>query len=155
MQMLGAANRRLLANTRAGLFVSVFYGILDAGTGTLTYCNAVHNPPHWLRAGHDGEAQALTKTGMVLGVSDDVSWEQRAIHLSAGDLLVLYTDGVTDAENGQGHSFGIERLLATIHTHRERPVQGMQDGLLAEIHQFVGDAPQFGDITPMTVRKSA
>jgi serine phosphatase RsbU (regulator of sigma subunit) len=149
---LGAANRRILADTRADLFVSVFYGVLDSTAGTLTYCNAGHNPPYLFSAQNGSEAQPLTKTGMVLGVIEDVTWEQRTIHLASGDLLVLYTDGVTDAENGQGVFFGEERLLETIKVHRERPAQDVQDALMAEIHKFVGAAPQFDDITLMIVR---
>jgi sigma-B regulation protein RsbU (phosphoserine phosphatase) len=68
--------------------------------------------------------------------------------------VVLYTDGVTDAENAQGQFFGPERLLAAVQAHRARPVQEIQEALLAEIHRFVGDAPQFDDITLMLVQRS-
>ena len=149
---LGAANRRILTDTRADLFVSVFYGILDSTAGTLIYCNAGHNPPYLLRSQNDNEAQTLTKTGMALGVIEDVTWEQRTIHLGAGDLLVLYTDGITDAENEQGIFFGEERLLQTIKVHHERSAQGVQDALMAEVHKFVGDASQFDDIALMIVK---
>ena len=150
--VLGAANRRILTDTRADLFVSVFYGILDSTASTLTYCNVGHNPPYLLRSQNDSEAQTLTRTGMALGVIEDVTWEQRTIHLGAGDLLVLYTDGITDAENRQGVFFGEERLLQTIKVHRERSARGVQDALMAEVHKFVGDASQFDDITLMIVK---
>jgi sigma-B regulation protein RsbU (phosphoserine phosphatase) len=89
---------------------------------------------------------------MALGVIEDVTWEQRTIHLGAGDLLVLYTDGITDAENEQGVFFGEERLLQTIKVHHERSAQGVQDALMAEVHKFVGDASQFDDIALMIVK---
>ena len=111
---LGAANRRIMADTRADLFVSVFYGILDSTAGTLTYCNAGHNPPYLISAQNYIEIQKLTRTGIVLGVLEDATWEQRTIHLHTGDSLVLYTDGVTDAENGQGDFFGEHRLADTV-----------------------------------------
>jgi len=150
---LRAANRRIMEDTRADLFVSVFYGVLDATTGTLTYCNAGHNPPYFVSTQNGRETLTLTKTGMALGVIEDATWEQRTIHLAAGDLLVLYTDGVTDADNGQGGFFGEERLLETILNHCGRSAQEMQDALMVEVHKFVGDAPQFDDITLMMIKR--
>jgi serine phosphatase RsbU (regulator of sigma subunit) len=152
--VLKVANRRILTDTRADLFVTVFYGIIDPITGTLTYCNAGHNPPYLLSVQNDNEAQVLTKTGMALGVIEDVTWEQKTIQLAPGDLLVLYTDGVTDAEDGDGASFGEDRLLETVRVNRECSAQDVQDALMAEIHSFVGDAPQFDDITLMIVVRS-
>jgi len=67
--------------------------------------------------------------------------------------LVLYTDGVTDADNGQGGFFGEERLLETILNHCERSAQEMQDALMGEVHKCVGDAPQFDDITLMMIKR--
>ncbi len=150
---LGAANRRIMADSRSDLFVSVFYGILDLTAGTLTYCNAGHNPPYLVSAQNHNEIQKLTRTGIVLGVLEDATWEQRMIHLLSGDSLVLYTDGVTDAENGHGDFFGEHRLADTVLDHRECSTQEMQDALLSEIHKFVGDAPRFDDITLMIVKR--
>jgi serine phosphatase RsbU (regulator of sigma subunit) len=150
---LKAANRRIMADTRADLFVSVFYGILDPTANTFTYCNAGHNPPYLVSAQNNLEAQKLTRTGMVLGAIEDATWDQRTIHLAAGDSLVLFTDGVTDAENGQGDFFGEQRLVETILAHRERSIRAMQDALMAEIHKFVGDAPQFDDITLLMLKR--
>ncbi|MFL7868424.1 MAG: PP2C family protein-serine/threonine phosphatase [Anaerolineales bacterium] len=151
--VLGAANRRIMTDTRADLFVSVFYGILDATTGALTYCNAGHNPPYFVSTRNDRETLKLTKTGMALGVVEDATWEQRTIHLAAGDLLVLYTDGVTDADNGQSGFFGEERLLEAVLKHCECSAQEIQAALVAEVHKFVGDAPQFDDITLMVIKR--
>jgi len=149
---LGAANRHLLADTRADLFVSVFYGILDSTNSTMTYCNAGHNPPYLISNQDDVKTQALTRTGMVLGAIEGETWEQRTIKLGVGDLLVLYTDGVTDANDGQGVFFGEKRLLDTVLAHRKRSTQEIQDSLMAEIHKFVGDAPRFDDITLMILK---
>ncbi len=145
--VLSIANRRILSDARAGLFVTVFYGILDPATGTLTYCNAGHNPPYLLSAQNRDTVQTLPKTGMVLGVVEDASWEQETVHLAPGDVLVLYTDGVTDAEDEQGSFFGRERLLEIVQANLGRSAQDIQDALIAAVHQFMGDAPQFDDIT--------
>jgi serine phosphatase RsbU (regulator of sigma subunit) len=153
--VLKVANRRILTDTRADLFVTVFYGIIDPITGTLTYCNAGHNPPYLLSVQNDNEAQVLAKTGMALGVIENVTWEQETVQLAPGDLLVLYTDGVTDAEDGDGASFGEDRLLETVRANRECSAQDVQDALMTEIHSFVGDAPQFDDITLMIVVRNS
>lgn len=149
--VLQVANRRILADTQAGLFVTVFYGVLDPLTGTLTYCNAGHSPPYLLSAQNDDGVQVLHRTGMPLGVVEDATWEQETVQLVPGDTLVLYTDGVTDAEDETGAFFGQERLLEIAQANLGQSAQNIQDTLIAEIHQFVDDAPQFDDITLMVV----
>jgi len=88
---------------------------------------------------------------MPLGVVEDATWKQGIVQLAPGDVLVLYTDGVTDAEDSQGSSFSQERLLETVQANLRRSAQDIQDALIAEVHEFVGDAPQFDDITLMVV----
>jgi len=152
--VLRVANRRILADAQAGLFVTVFYGVLNPTTGTLTYCNAGHNPPYLLSARNEDTAQALRRTGMPLGIAGGVTWEQDVVQLAPGDMLVLYTDGVTEAQDGRETFFGKERLLEVVRTNLGRPAQDVQDALLAEVHEFVGDAPQFDDIALMVVVRS-
>jgi sigma-B regulation protein RsbU (phosphoserine phosphatase) len=161
--VLSAANRRILMDTRADSFVTVFYGILDPVTGTLTYGNAGHNPPYHFDTRDGQSVQSMRRTGMVLGVVEDAVWEQKAVQIGPGDVLVLYTDGVTDAQNAQGTFFGEERLLevmrANVGTQRNQnslagqgvSAQGVQEALTTEIERFVSDAPQFDDITLMIV----
>jgi serine phosphatase RsbU (regulator of sigma subunit) len=149
--VLRVTNRRILADAQAGLFVTVFYGVLDPATGTLTYCNAGHNPPYLLSARNGDTVQALRRTGMPLGIAGGVTWEQDIVQLASGDMLVLYTDGVTEAQDGKETFFGTERLLEVVRTSLGRPAQDVQDALLAAVHEFVGDAPQFDDIALMVV----
>jgi serine phosphatase RsbU (regulator of sigma subunit) len=165
--VLGAANRRILMDTRADLFVTVFYGILDPDTGMLTYCNAGHNPPYLLGTQDGDSLQSLHRTGMALGVMEDVVWEQKSVQIAPGDMLVLYTDGVTDAQNEQQEFFGEGHLLdvvgANMGTQMNQNLSAKQGfsargvlvALTTEIGAFVGDAPQFDDITLMIlVRES-
>ena len=149
--VLSAANGRILRDTRADLFVTVFYGILDPATGTLTYCNAGHNPPYLFRGQNGDPVQALRTTGIPLGMFEDMTWEQRIVQLAPGDLLVLYTDGITEAQNRQEEFFGEERLLEVVRANLGRSAQGLQDALMAQVREFVGDAPQFDDITLMVL----
>lgn len=145
---VAAANERILAETHTDMFVTLFYGVLDLGTGTLTYCNAGHNPPYLLGG---KSPRSLVRTGMALGVVEGVTWEQGRIPLTPGDVLLLYTDGVIDAQDTKGIMFGQERLLAAALAALKGGAQQMQDDLLAEIRGFVGDAPQFDDLTMMVL----
>ena len=149
--VLSAANRRVLADARAGLFVTVFYGVLDPATGTLTYCNAGHNPPYFISAQSGNAVQELHRTGIPLGILDGASWTKGSVDLAPGDVLVLYTDGVTEAQNAQEAFFDEERLLEVVQTNLGNSAQSMQDALMAQVTTFVGNAPQSDDITLMVV----
>jgi serine phosphatase RsbU (regulator of sigma subunit) len=149
--VFSAANRRILLDTDTKLFVTVFYGILDPIASTLTYCNAGHNPPYLLTAQNSDTVQELRRTGLPLGVFEEVTWTQTAVEFAPGDLLVLYTDGVPEARDQQEEFFGEQRLLAIAQANLGRSAQDIQDTLLAEVHQFMGDAPRLDDITLMVV----
>jgi sigma-B regulation protein RsbU (phosphoserine phosphatase) len=149
--VLSAVNHRILKDTGASQFVAVFYGILDPAKGTLAYCNAGHVPPYLLSTQSDDAVQTLLRTGPPLGILEDVTWEQGVVQLAPGDVLVLYTDGITDAEDGKGTFFGQERLLGSVQANLGPSAQEMQDALMAEVHEFVGDAPQFDDIALMVL----
>jgi sigma-B regulation protein RsbU (phosphoserine phosphatase) len=146
-QVLEATNRRLLADTEINQFVTAFYGILDPLTGELTYSNAGHNPPYLLRPQDGNAVQALHRTGMALGVLEDETWGQTTVHIAEGDMLVLYTDGITEAQNGQEAFFGADRLLEVLQGELGRSAQDVQEAVLMAVQGFVGDAPQFDDIT--------
>jgi len=151
---LRVANNRILTDTAVDLFVTLFYGVLDPVTGTLTYCNAGHNPPILFRNAQVGTIEKLTRTGLPLGIFSGGTWEQRGIQLSVGDVLVLYTDGVTEAQDRHDTFFGEERLLAVLRTHLDKSALEIQSALMREIRSFVGGAPQYDDIALMIlVRK--
>jgi serine phosphatase RsbU (regulator of sigma subunit) len=132
------------------MFVTLFYGILDPRSGTVTYCNAGHNPPYLLNA--DG-LQPLPTTGLPLGIVGDTSWEVNTAQIPPGDALVLYTDGVTDAQGQDGAMFGQDRLLRVLRACRGRSAREMEEAVLSAIHEFVGDAPRFDDLTLMVVAR--
>jgi serine phosphatase RsbU (regulator of sigma subunit) len=96
----------------------------------------------------------LGRTGMALGVVADAGWERGRTQLAAGDALLLYTDGVTDAHSPEGAAFGSDRLLARARANVGRPAQEMLETLLAEIHGFVGDAPRFDDLTLLVLARA-
>ena len=99
-----------------------------------------------------GESIApLRRTGLPLGVFEAVTWTQGSVQLAPGDSLVLYTDGVPEAQNQQEEFFGEKRLLEIVQANLERSAQDIQNALLAEVHQFMGNAPRLDDITVMVV----
>jgi PAS domain S-box-containing protein len=149
--VLSAANRRLLTDIHFTMFVTVFYGILDLATGTLMYCNAGHNPPYLLSGQNGDTVHALRRTGIALGVFENMTWKQESVQLAIGDVLLLYTDGITEAQDPQGLFFGDTRWLETVQDNRGRSAQEIQDALIEEVHEFVGDVPQFDDIALMVV----
>jgi sigma-B regulation protein RsbU (phosphoserine phosphatase) len=144
--VLSAVNRRILEDTNANQFVTVFYSILDPTTGTLVYCNAGHCPPYLISAQNGEEVQKLIRTGVPLGIFEDETWEQGVVQLAPGDVLVLYTDGITEAQNEQKAFLGEDRLLESVRANLGRPAQDIQDAIMTDIHRFVGDAPQLDDI---------
>ena len=152
---LGATNRRILEDTSAGLFVTVFYGVLDPSSGELTYSNAGHNPPYLLSARDGNTIQELDRTGVPLGILDGVSWERRIVQLETGDLLLLYTDGITEAQNAQEEFFDEDRLQAFVRASLGRSAQEIQDGIIAQVDAFVGDVPQSDDITLVAVVRNS
>jgi sigma-B regulation protein RsbU (phosphoserine phosphatase) len=147
VSVLRAANQRILMDTDTDQYVTVFYGILDPASGTLTYCNAGHNPPYLVSVQDGQTVQALRRTGMPLGILEDGSWEQEVVQLAPGNTLVLYTDGITDAQDPEEKLYGEQRLLEVIQANRGRPAQDVQHALMAHVCQFMGDTPQFDDIT--------
>jgi len=145
-RVLSATNRRVLTETAAKKFVTVFYGVLDPATGQLIYCNAGHQPPLLFRGG-GRDVQELTNTGVPLGIFHDETWSQRVVQIDRGDVLVLCTDGVTEAQDVQQAFFGEERLLESARLSLGRSAQGIQEAIVADIAAFVGSEPQLDDIT--------
>lgn len=148
---LHAANWRILSDSRSSMFVTVFYAILDPARATLRYSNAGHNPPYLLRAGAD--PLPLRNTGIPLGIVEDATWTTEMLALEPDDLLVLYTDGISEAQNWAGEFFEDERLLAAARACRGQTAQAVEDCILAAVERFVGDAPQSDDLTLLVVKR--
>jgi sigma-B regulation protein RsbU (phosphoserine phosphatase) len=118
----------------------------------LTYSNAGHNHP-LLFYGRGGEVTPLTAKGMALGVLTGIELEQRETKLEPGDLLVLYTDGVTDALNAEMEEFGLPRLLSVVAEHREASAADVIRAINQAVDEFVGDTPQFDDFTLVVLKR--
>jgi serine phosphatase RsbU (regulator of sigma subunit) len=148
-----ATNERILKDTRANLFVTAFFGVLDPAAGTLTYANAGHNPPYFLGSQNGCDPTPLEKTGFPIGIDEDATWERAEITLNPGDVLVLYTDGVPDAQNIDGDFFKQESLVKVVQDHLGESAETLQTSILNAVYDFVGDAPPFDDITLMVLQR--
>jgi sigma-B regulation protein RsbU (phosphoserine phosphatase) len=133
-------NRILCGNIAEGRFISFFYALLDAATGTLTFTNAGHYLPMLVRA--NGVVDRLGLGGPVLGVIPDAVYEQGQVSMSGGDRLVLFTDGLTEARDGDGDEFGEERLADAIVTHRACSAPALQARLTESVLRFTNGSLQ-------------
>jgi len=155
-RVLNTVNKRIMEDTHNDLFVTVFYGILCPHTNTFTYANAGHNPPLLLRRlGRGNGPLALTRTGIPLGVLEDTRWDRRRTPVEPGDVIVLYTDGITEAENSDGQQFGEARLRAVIEANRTQPAGRLREAIIDGVRRFQGGAPQFDDITLIVIKRPA
>jgi sigma-B regulation protein RsbU (phosphoserine phosphatase) len=151
---IAQANRLICADAMNSMFVTLFYAQLDPATGEFTYVNAGHNPPLLLRA-ETGELIELTRTGMVLGLFESVRFDQRSVQLQPGDLVLLYTDGVTDALDAQGQEFGLDRLRQMVLDHRNASAAELASALDGTVTAFAGAAARFDDITVVIAKRTA
>ena len=140
------ANEKLCENNESGMFVTAWMGILDLTSGKLQFANAGHNPPLLKRA--DGSFEYLkTRAGFVLAGMEGIRYRVGELTLSPGDRLFLYTDGVTEATNTENNLYGEERLLDFMNQHATMEAVALLPALKNHIDEFVGEAPQFDDIT--------
>ena len=149
-KVLSDSNTIFIGDTGSDTFVTVFYALLDGRERTLAYVNAGHNPPLLLHAG--GTLDELAPTGPVIGLVDDPGYTQGCVQLRAGDILLMYTDGVTEAINSSSTMFSDERLRAVLRESAGLPASGIVRAVRAAITEFCGDAPQFDDITILVLR---
>ena len=132
------------------MFVTAWIGILDIETGIVTYANAGHNPPVIKQNGEYSFFK--TRPGLVLGGMEGIKYKQGELQLQPGDMIYLYTDGVTESTNMDNELFGDDRLLETLKALDGKQVEDIGAGVRAAVDAFAGEAPQFDDITMLVVK---
>ncbi|MCL4531372.1 MAG: GAF domain-containing protein, partial [Chloroflexi bacterium] len=152
-EALRRVNDLLLPDTRQGMFVTAVYAVLDQNTGELTYANAGHNPPLWIHA--DGQVEKLTRTGIALGVTDNREMFERIIQLFAGDCVLFYTDGLTEAFSSDHVLFGEARLLDAIRAAESSSANSLLDAVESSVNDFIESIPLSDDLTMLAVRRAA
>ncbi len=144
-------NNELSQNNEDCMFLTAFFGILDTKTGEMTYTNAGHNPPYLLSP--DGSQKSLAEVhGPMIGAMEGITYDQAEIVLGVDDKLVLYTDGITEAFNGDGQDFGEERLSEMLERSGKLGTKHLVYALVQEVDGFVGNAEQSDDITVFCLR---
>jgi phosphoserine phosphatase RsbU/P len=144
-------NDLLIPDTKQGMFVTAVYAVLDMDANELTYVNAGHNPPMWIKC--DGTIERLTRTGVALGAAEEVRYEERIIPLQNNDSILLYTDGLTESFNGEGEFYGEERLLEALKANQYASASDLLDTVEKSLLHFVQDMPPADDLTMLVLRR--
>lgn len=150
-EVLLSTNRLLMEMTQANMFVTVFYGVLKLGDQTLRYARAGHNYPLLFNP-HSQDCQALTGQGVALGILEQVELEEISVELGPDEVLVLYSDGITDANSSAGEFFGMERLGETIRAAGAASAQDVCDRIFERVDRFQAGAVQYDDMALLVVR---
>lgn len=151
-QALIRANELMLADTRSEMFLTAFYARLDVESGWMTYASAGHNPPLWYRAEFD-EFQPLAVRGIVLGILDDIELDEETISLATHDLVIMYTDGVTEALNSQMEEFGLLRLKQVVQENAYKTADEVQAAIMEAVFEFTANTPQSDDMTLVVIKR--
>jgi sigma-B regulation protein RsbU (phosphoserine phosphatase) len=151
-ELASGQNRQVCANSQNGRFTTAFLAELDPAIGSLIYLGAGHNPPMLKR--QNGNIERLRSENLPLGIEPKEVYKPRDIRLERHDLLVIYTDGVTEARNEKQEEFGEARLLTLLQTAGDERSALTLSNIMQSLEEFVGAASQHDDITCMVVRRN-
>lgn len=153
VEVIKDANTLIASDSESGMFVTLFYAILDLKKKTMDYVNAGHNPPViFIRK--TGYLEGLTTRGIALGAMDTIEPEEKKIDLESGDVIVFYTDGVTEAMDNKGELFGEKRLYKLVKSNNNLSAKDIVDKIKESVMDFSQDQSQFDDITLMVLKVS-
>lgn len=150
-EVFTTANEKLCESNDAGMFVTAWMGVLDTATGKVEFANAGHNPPLVRHTG-GGFEYLRSKPCFILAGMDGIKYRENEFTLAPGDEIYLYTDGVTEATDSENNLYGEERLLALLNSMGDLSGEEICRAVKADIDAFVGDAPQFDDITMLYLK---
>lgn len=153
VETISAVNNYLAENIPSNRFVTLFYAELDPLAGALSFINAGHNPP--LIAHAAGTVENLSAGGLPLGIISDTPYREGRTQLNPGDVLVIYSDGVSEALNPQGEEFGASRLHEVVQLNIERSASGIRDRIESALTKFAQGTPAADDITLVIVKRQA
>jgi sigma-B regulation protein RsbU (phosphoserine phosphatase) len=144
-------NSLLWESLDPGNYVTAVYGVLDARNHIFTFSNCGHNPPVMLLA--NDSVEHLRDGGPILGVAKDAIYEERAMVVHPGDIIVLYTDGVTEVFSDTGQEFGVDRLIEVIKANRRKTAQEIQDAIYSAVMSFCSAEHIFDDLTIVVIKR--
>lgn len=152
-KLLEYANKIIQDDSRVGMFVTIFYGVLNMETGVVEYSNAGHNQQVVYKIA-TGEFISLSSKGIPLGVMTEEKFTTNKIQLDSGDVLVTYTDGIVEAVNEEGEEFGDARLRSVIRSYAVNNSATMVNAIMREVEEFAGDVAQWDDMTVLSFKLS-
>lgn len=150
-EIVARVNQQLKAVAPDASFVTLCYAEFDEHSSTLRYTNAGHNPPLIWRS--TGEFERLECGGTVVGLFDEMEYEQAAVPLYHGDLFVAFTDGLLEAHNPRGEEFGEARILAVVERHSQQRAAEIKDALLAAVQSWMSGEEQEDDLTLIVIKR--
>ena len=145
-EVFSEVNSMLCESNSEGLFITAFEGVLDLETGEFRYVNAGHEVPYLYRQG-EGYAPYKVRAGFVLAGMEGMRYREGSVQLEHGDRIFLYTDGVPEATDAHDELYGAERLQKVLNEHADADPEALLKAVKADVDRFVGDAPQFDDLT--------
>ncbi len=145
-------NNLISRDAEGGMFVTLFFMLVTPGSRNISWVNAGHNPPVVIPADPAADPVFLGDENPAPGLIEEFPYPARSSSLDPGDLVVLYTDGITEAMDPDGNEYGTDRFISTIRLVRDRPLDSVKDAILADIARFVREAPQSDDISLILIR---
>jgi serine phosphatase RsbU (regulator of sigma subunit) len=149
--LIGRLNRSMAAKCPSNRFITLFMLVVDPATGEATYCNAGHNPALIVRA--SGAVEELTAVGTILGFLPEIGYEEHACRLERGDMIALYSDGITEATDGGNEQFGEERLKQLLVARRHDPAAGVVASVVSAVGAWCPYEVAEDDITVIVARR--
>lgn len=150
LEVIRKVNEIIIKDAEPGMYATLFYGIYDLETRILTYTNAGHNYPLLYRAG--GEAyETLETTGMFVGMFENAAFKENSVTLGLGDLIIFYTDGITEAMGHSGEMYGLKRLCNTVAENRGKDYLGVRAAIEGSVAEFTTGKEQSDDLTLMVI----
>jgi sigma-B regulation protein RsbU (phosphoserine phosphatase) len=150
--MVGTLNRLLIAATGGANYVTFFYAAFDARTRQLAYVNAGHNPPILCRANGTHEFKELSCGGMFVGMFEHLDYEQESVAMQPGDVLIAFTDGLSEAMSAQGEEFGEARIKAVLAETAHLTSSEIRDEAVRRAQAWCVGAPQHDDLTFLVLK---
>ncbi len=150
-QTIGRVNLALYRRGIESRFVTLMYGAMNPD-GRLTYCNAGHNPPLIISPGSSTQVRRLECGGPIVGLFDAATFEEETVTLQAGDWLIVFSDGVSEAMSASGDEYGESRIVSVVERNKELEPRQLLEAMFADVREFTRGAPQSDDITAMVLR---
>ncbi|HJQ69919.1 MAG TPA: SpoIIE family protein phosphatase [Blastocatellia bacterium] len=152
-EVMSEINRYIYENSPPNKYLTLFYGELDPDTGALMYSNGGHNTPMLVRP--TGEIVKLDRGGLPIGLMQDATYQEDVVGFQPGDVLVIYSDGITESVNEQDEEFGETRLIEVVRHNINRSVSGIRDRIDESLSRFVGTTAPVDDMTLMIIKRTA